>query len=260
MESVILKKLDIKGILSESIQVYKSNVGLLIILSILSFALAKVSGVLLNLKTIPFVSDNMFLLAATSIVGLIIAYVVIFYSIRVSVAIELAVRDLCEGKSVTVLESYKNAKGYAWQVFLTVLVLILMLTIPFLVIRSGLKMQLPFVMRVFMIIIGGVSLVFIGVKNGLAPITRVLAPEIGNHFWYSNKLVKGNFKEVLALFALSYIGFAINFALTNSIELSSIKTLNIILFEIVPAVITILFRPFQACIMVITFLRLVSRR
>jgi len=250
------QKLDILDRIRIAAELYKRNFKVLITLSSLSIIIAKVSSLLLRFNS----STNIMIFGKAQfliqVLVLIIAYVGIFYSTRLSVASELASREYYIGKTSSISESYSNAKGYAWKVILTVFILMLIIAIPALMFRLGITSDYPLVVRALLIIIGGMTSVILGVRFGLAPVIKVLEPRVVNCFSYSNKLVKGSFLEVMILLGITSLMFPLNYLINSLMSFSSgVLTLNIIV-QIIQTTLTILFDPFKVVITVAIFMKL----
>lgn len=249
MDARISNRLSVVGVLRESANVYRNNFVLLLGLSLLSSLIGLFTSGVIKLEGLP-------LMGFFRLIGMLIMIVGMYYGIKLGIAIQIAIRDIYIGKTTSVSSSYKEADKYIWKVLSASLKLMLMLVIPFIAVRSGMDTISSLIIKIPLILIGSISFVYLGVRNVFGPTIRVLKPDTKKYFKYSREIVKNNFLSVFVLISISWILVIFNFLFQSLMNTSTLTGILSIIIENIPMILGIIYRPFQAAILIIAFLEL----
>lgn len=247
------KKLVLVEVLSESMRLYKNNFSLLFKLNAIGVLILLLSSNFIRLKGIVDIFELNLLI---SFIGMILMYVGLYYNLRVTVALILAIKDRYNDRKVRIKDIYNRSKGYIWKYIGTGLLLGLMMIIPLSFIMFGLSRVDSIILKAVIIIVGAIPLSYIMVNYGLALYVRIFKPGIKNYFTYSKKLVANYFWEVFCILLVPFLVQAPNTIMRFFIDESTLGLIEGIIYNNIGQVITLVAGPFMTGIMVIAYLKL----
>lgn len=252
------RKLIIGDVLGGSVRLYKENFKQLFILNaigvlvwLLSSSILRGREFIYDLFKLNYGSQIMLM-----IVGMIFSFVGMYYSLRLSIALALAIHDLYKGRKITLKATYNRSKEYVWKCVCTLLLLILMLIIPIRFISSSFIRFDASKGHILMLIVGCIIAVYIFVNFGFAFYVRIFRPGVSHYFTYSKSLIKNNFWRVVCTLAIPFIIQMPIVVSKRFIDGSKLDLIPRLIYNNTSPIINLLLGPFMLGVIVITYIKL----
>ncbi|MCT4542417.1 MAG: hypothetical protein N4A63_02610 [Vallitalea sp.] len=253
MEKNNNKKLVIVEVIKESMNLYKNNFWLLFKLNAIGVLILLVTSNFNNLRKYVDIMELNFLIG---FIGIILIFVGLYYSFRVTVSLILSIKDRYVDKEVTIKEIYNRSKENIWKYIGSLLLFGLMIIIPVLFTGIGVTKVDTIILKIVFIIVGSVLLSYIMVKYRFAMYVRIFKPEINNYFRYSNKLVNNYFWEVLCILLVSFLAQLPSIIMSVLIDVNTIGLFERFIYNNITHIITLAAGPFLMGLSVIAYLKL----
>ncbi len=248
-----IKKLKISEILRESINLYKDNFKLLFTTNAIGVLILFFSDKFMNINDF---TDIQILNVLISFVGVILAYVGLYYSIKITVTLSLTIMDRYNNKKVTIKESYDRSKEYIWKYIGTLFLLSLMLILPIVfMLFSNLRIE-SLILKAIVFLVGAIVLIYILLNYGLALYVRLFKPEISAYFKYSKKIVNKHFGEVFCILLIILIVQLPSYIPRLIIDGSTLGVVEKLIYNNMGYLIRLVAYPFTTGMMIITFVKL----
>lgn len=178
-------------LLEKSYNLYRDNFTLFFQLSVAQALLGLITG------QISKVIDDDFI-----VVSLLIGLILLYFQMRLAVALVYAVIDRHNNKSVNVLEKYHQSKEKIWQYIGATFLLMLMIIIPIAILIAIFVASDNLVIEVLVVLIGSGIGLFLLMHYILAPYIVILNPNSKTAFKESFNLVRP-IRDLAALVALT---------------------------------------------------------
>lgn len=177
-------RISIYEIIQEAISLFKTNYKLFLSLSLLGSLLS-----ILMTGLNGMVNLNSGLNIVALIAGILF---LLYFSIRIQIALVIAVNNRYQQFETSVLECYQTAGSYFWSYILTCLTLGLLIILPIVLIFLSISLEAPIYITVIAaVVFGSITLLLIYFFN-FAPILNILNPEVESNFSRSKELVERN--------------------------------------------------------------------
>lgn len=246
-------KLIIKDIIGEAISLYKDNFGLFFGINAIGVLIFFVPDSFLMLREFANTSGLAILI---DLVSLVIIYIGIYYSIRMTILLALVIKHRYSNEPVNIKEIYVQAKSCTWNQIKAVLLLGLMLIIPITFIILGFSIVESIPLKIITISIGVILFSYLIAKYELALYVVIFKPKAKNYFSYSQKLVENYFWKVLIISWIPFIVTVPNYILKFFVDGSNLGIIQGFIYANSGLLIRLFIGPFTTGIMVTTYLKL----
>ncbi|WP_430883345.1 hypothetical protein [Fusibacter sp. JL216-2] len=245
----------ISNVVTDAVDIYKNNKKTLLGLSVISAIISQVFSFIMNISNsrAPQLTPVSGLVTSLSF---IIMLVVIYYSTKLWVAMQISVIDAIKNDEISISSSYKRAEESVWKFLRASLKIFLILFIPFILLISGMMPRFSLFMRVTFLIIGVVAIIFFGTKYAFGPFIRIVEPDNKKYLKASSTLVNRNFKEVVVILAIYWILLLPTFLNTQYGDVLFVNDSVKFILEKILLVIGVLYHPFQVSLLVRTYYEL----
>lgn len=188
----------------------------------------------------------------SSILGVIIYFIQYYFTSRLYVTLILTTNEVKKGEDVILTEKYQESKQIIWKYIGISVLISIILFLPRMVLSLGLFngdiLQLSYPIRGVLFIVGLIATLFIGIRFFFSSYIVVLRREVSNVFLYSIKLVKDNFLLTLIVMVFPIL-ITLPMAIFLFYQVMNEVGISIqILYQVLAAVIQILFAPFSVLI------------
>jgi len=251
--SIERKKLVASEIVSQAINLYKENFWLLFKLNGIGVLITFITSNIVRLSN--FI-DSMAIRMLVQLIGVAISYVGIYYSLRISVALVLTIRDRYFNQEAGIKSNYLKGKKHIWRYIGTILLIGLMLVVPVMIASFGFTSIKTLPLKIVVMLLGGIPFVYILVVYGFAVYVRIFRAEIKNNFAYSKSLVKGHFVEVLLISIVPIVLNVPNYVSQFFIDKRGLGAMARFLYDNVGVFVSLFTAPLVVGIFVITYLNL----
>lgn len=240
-------------IVKEAVQFYKSNVKILLLISLIEVLIGSISKVLLFFYE--NLSENITYGLGSTIIMLIM-YIPMYFSMKLMVTMILAIYDLLKCKETSISKCYRESKEVIWRFIGKFILYFLAIFIPSMIVFWGFNGEYNLVFKMCIVIIGGIPLVYIATVHYFVSFAAVLKRNEKSLFRFSRELVKGSFVLVMIIGLIPLI-LQSPISLVRSILY--IDQMNIVIkfvFQVITSVYSCIIFPFNMVIGVITMNKL----
>jgi hypothetical protein len=245
----------IRSTISKSLVIYRENWQLLLKLSALS---AFISLLYQGFSTAGrFVaSQPHFISGLILFIEIPIVIAVVYYSIRVGIAMQIGVLRYLRNESSTLASTYKEAGNFVGRVFIASLLMFAILIIPLILFAIGQVERTPMHLKLVFSGMGLISSVYLVTKYAFAVVLRVIRPSEKAYLKYSSRLVNGNFLKVLIIWSFYWIISIIFYIVQQTTVIDQLTGWGSVVFENLPLIIGIFYSPFQTALLIMSIYNL----
>jgi hypothetical protein len=187
----------IASIIEAAVALFKANYKLFLTISFL----AAICNLLIALGNQMINTDDVF----NAVVLVLIVIFSIYFSVRLHIALIIAINNRYQKFETDFQECYKTAGSYFWSYLFTSIALALIIGLSIVFIFFSISMEAsPLIIAVCGLVFGGLALLLLYYFN-FAPLVSVLNPEAPSNFSKSKELVKGHPRLVLVMVGLGVI-------------------------------------------------------
>lgn len=247
------KKFELKDVMVTAFNLYRDNFSLFFKINGLGVLILFITSHFMDLGDM---TGNIGINLLIQLIGLVVAYAGIYYNIKLGITLIIAIKERYYCRSITIKESYKQAKNCTWRVIGAVLILGLMIIIPTYIFTIGFSATQQLFSKIVAILVGGIPTMYLVVTFGFSIMIRALNPEIRNFLMYSKQLVVNHFWEVFIIYLIPTIIQSPMYVLKNLLPPINLGTVGTYLFSHLGQFIALFTGPFTLGVVVITYLKL----